>query len=194
MARPSDHEYGQASYKICAKNLSRIEFRRRSIESIASRNRYRFAFLWSVVVISLFLVCFILLLPLQRTQLVLIHHADDGTVWTELPRHQKLTTTLPETKSNLVRYVVNRESYSPSAYIHHYVLVNLLSNAEVAKEYQQTQSRDNPDSPINHFKRRITRSVRVQNIIFLKNDPKHPLAQVNFTITDRDRTTGRLKK
>lgn len=164
------------------------------VEAIASRNRYRFAFLWSLFIISLFLVCFIVLLPLQHTQLVLVHHVDDGTVWVELLKNQTLKPTHAQIESDIVRYVVNRESYSVSAYDHQYALVNLLSSKSVAQAYQQSQTASNPDSPISRFKRRVVRHVHVQNIIFLKSDPKHPLAQVNFRVIDHDHFTGRNKK
>lgn len=164
------------------------------VEAIASRNRYRFAFLWSLVIISLSLTGFVFLLPLQHTQLIIIHHEDDGTIWVEQMQQKKLPVDRSQIESDIVRYVVNRESYSAFDYDHHYELVNLLSNAEVAKEYRRTQNAENPDSFIDKFSHRIIRSAHVQNIIFLNKDLKHPLVQVNFTVTDRDRMTGLLKK
>ena len=164
------------------------------VEAVGSRNRYRFAFLWSLLIISMLLLGFILLLPLQHTRLVLVHHMDDGTVWVEPPKNQKLIVSRAQIESDIVRYVINRESYSPTEYDHHYALINLLSNKEVADEYQHTQNAANPDSPINHFKHRITRRVHVQNIIYLNKNSKQPLAQANFTVTDYDRITGRQKK
>lgn len=164
------------------------------LEALASRNRYRFAFFWSLLIISLLLVCFIVLLPLQSTQLMLVHQMDDGTSWVEPLKNGMSQPKSAQIESDIVRYVVNRESYSADAYDHQFSLVNLLSNKSTAKDYQNKQSASNPHSPINQFQHRIVRSVHVQNILFLKKDPNNPLAQVNFTIHDDDRLTGQHKK
>lgn len=164
------------------------------VEAIASRNRYRYAFLWSLLIVSLLVVCFMILLPLQRTQLVLMHHVDDGTTWVELVKNQKIKLTEAQIESDIVRYVINRESFSASIYDHQFSLINLLSNKAVAEEYQRSQSVNNPDSPINQFKQHGVRSVQVQNILFLKKDAGHPLAQVNFIVTDNDALSGRTHK
>ena len=164
------------------------------LEAVASRNRYRFACLGSFLIIALLLLGFIFLLPLQHTQLVILHHMDDGTTWAELLKQKNIVPNKMQSESDIVRYVINRESYSAAAYGHHYSLVNLLSNKKVAQEYQRAQSVANPKSPINHFKRRITRKTHVENVIFLKNSAHGNLAQVNFIITDHDHLTGRHKR
>ena len=164
------------------------------LEAISSRNRYRFAFLWSFFIISLLVIALIILLPLEKMQLVLVHHADDGTIWVEQPKLKKPMVNHLQIESDIVRYVVNRESYSPSDYDQHYALINLLSNEQVAREYRDMQNLSNPDAPINRFKHRIRRHVHVQNIIYLNNNLKKPLVQVNFTVTDYERVTGHQKK
>jgi type IV secretion system protein VirB8 len=164
------------------------------IETIASRQRYRIALLSSVLVIFLLSVGLMILLPLEHTQLVMVHHSQDGTVWIEPMNQSQLKIDRPQIESDIVRYIVNRESYSPDAYDYHYTLTHLLSNQVTAKEYQKSQSADNPDSSINHFKNRMIRKVHVDNIIFIKNDPKHPLAQVNFKVIDHNRVTGRTNQ
>ncbi len=164
------------------------------IEAIASRNRYRFAFLWSLLIISLFLVGFILIIPLQHYQIIVVHHSDDGTVWIDQPKNKKFTIDHLQIESDIVRYITNRESYNTLDYHDHYSLINLLSASKVARAYQQQQSTNNSDSPINRFKNEITRTVQVQNVIYLNKSLKHPLAQVNFIVTDRDQVTGHSKK
>lgn len=163
------------------------------LSALGSRNRYRYVFLWSLLIISLLLVSFMFLLPLKHTELVVVHHMDDGTVWVDQPVSKKPIVDRAQVESDIVRYVINRESYNILEYDHRYSLVNLLSNDRVSKEYRDQQSSTNQDSPINRFKRRIVRSVHVRNIIYLNKDNNNPLAQINFTVTDRDSLTGRYK-
>ncbi len=168
-------------------------------ETIAARNRYRFALLWSIGLISCLLVIIIILIPLEHTVLIVVHRSDSGAVWVEPLRQSYAPKNQAEIESEIVRYVVNRESYSASSYDEQYSLVNLLSSSDVAKQYVQGQSLSNKDSDVNRFGNRGTRTVHIENIIFLdnkvlnrsgrKNVKHHNLAQVDFTITDHDKLT-----
>lgn len=164
------------------------------VELIASRNRYRFVFIWSLFIISLMAVAMLFLFPLKSTELLMVHHADDGVTWNELIGNKKPNLEREEIEADIVRYVINRESYDVYNYEHQFSLVNLLSSSRVAKQYQSLQQTENSSAPVNIFNTKFTRSVHIQNIIFLRNDPRDPLAQVNFTVNDRNNITGLTKR
>jgi type IV secretion system protein VirB8 len=172
-------------------------------EAIVSRNRYRAVFIWSLFLMTGLLILIFMLLPLEHTEMIVVHRMDNGTVWVETPHTKYVPKHAAEVKSEIVRYVINRESYSADAYSEQYSLVNLLSSRDVAKHYIQSQNLDNKKAYINRFGHRRIRTVHVENVIFLDrlslNRPKHKsshhnLAQVDFTVTDRNKLTGKTRK
>jgi len=173
-------------------------------ETIASRNRYRFALIWSACLISSLLIIITILLPLEHTELVVVHHSDSGTVWIE-PLHKSYAPKKQaEVESDIVRYLINRESYNATSYHQQYSLVNVLSFPAVAKQYMQSQSLSNKNSDVNRFGNSGTRTVHVENVVFLDNvslnraDRKsrkhHNLAQVNFVVTNHNKLTGKTTR
>ena len=172
--------------------------------ALISRNRYRLAFLVAMGLAISLSLSINLLLPMQHYQPLLINHYEDGRV-TVTPTTQVNAPNNPvEIESEIVRYVVNRESYAPSSYKEQYSLTNLMSNNEVASEYIRAQSTDNKHSPINRLGNKVYRTVHIDDVSFLdsadknkgkpKNQQTHSnLAQVNFAITDHWRNSGRSK-
>lgn len=165
--------------------------------TIASRNRWRAFSLYVLIPLSFVLiVCVTFLIPLQHLEPILINHYSDGTtsVAPIHPRHLEINRA--QIESDLVRYVVNRESYSADSYQTQYSLVNLLSSNTVAKEYIANQSIANKKAPINILGEKGTRNVHITSILFLdqENNQKignhRNLAQVDFTVTERDRATN----
>lgn len=162
---------------------------------IISRNRYKFAFFVAMGLATLLAIAVNGLIPLQHIEPLLVNHYQDGRVFVQ-PIHQPyVPINQAQVESDIVRYVINRESFDSSSYDEQYSLVNLLSNNEIAKQYMDTQSINNKQSPINLLGANGFRAVRVENVIFLdsvlKNQDKLPskkthynLAQVNFTVTD----------
>lgn len=146
-----------------------------------SRNRYR--------VLSVFFACLLLgqvalmlcLFPLQRLVPLMIDHYPDGRVDVK-PINHALTMTQSMINSDIVRYVVNRESFESHAFSSQYELVNALSSQNVARTYRQQQSSHNPASPIRQLKRNAYRDVYIDSVVIL--DMKKHLAQVNFVIND----------
>jgi type IV secretion system protein VirB8 len=172
--------------------------------AIISRNRYQMAFFAAMGLVALSILALIALIPLQHSELLLVNHYPDGRVWVE-PTHQPYAPSNPsQVESELIHYVVNRESFAESSYKEQYSLINLMSNNEVAQQYRDAQSSNNPDSPIIALKRDGLRSVHVESVIFLdsvlKNKGKPPseqshtnLAEVNFTVSDQSKNSTLIK-
>ena len=172
--------------------------------AIVSRNRYQCAFVMSMGLSLLLVVALIMLLPLQKLQPLLINHYTDGGI-DVLPMHQPFApTNAAEVESDLVRYVINRESYDPTSYDEQYSLINLLSNNVVASQYQQAQSTQNKNSPIVLLGDHGFRTVHVDSVVFLdttlNNKNKSPttpthhnVAQINFSVTDHVKDSDTTK-
>jgi len=172
-------------------------------ETIASRNRYKIAFYWTCGITSLLIILLTMLIPFEHTELVVVHHYDDGTVWVE-PTHQAYAPiNKAQVENEIVRYVINRESYSSASYDEQYSLITLLSNNEIAKQYADEQSFDNKSSPISLLGNHGYRKAHIDNVVFLGNSDfqkrqdktalQSNLAQVSFRITDYDKITGHGK-
>lgn len=172
--------------------------------AIISRNRYQMAFFAAMGLVALSMLALIVLIPLQHSELLLVNHYPDGRVLVE-PIHQPYAPSNPsQVESELIHYVVNRESFAESSYKEQYSLVNLLSNNDVSQQYRDTQSSNNPDSLINRLKRDGLRTVHVESVIFidsvLKNKGKplsqqthSNLAEVNFTVSDQSKNSTLIK-
>ncbi len=139
------------------------------------------------------------LVPLQHMEPLLVNHYEDGRVSVQPIKQPYAPTNPAQVESEIVRYVINRESFDPTSYDMQYSLVNLLSSNFVAKEYRHTQSSAQTNSPINRLGTHGFRTVHVDSVIFLdtelNNNDKantkhhHNLAQINFSITDHDRNS-----
>ena len=172
--------------------------------AVISRNRYQMAFFFFFLLAALSILALIVLIPLQHSELLLVNHYPDGRVLVE-PMHQPYAPSDPyQVESELIHYVVNRESFAESSYKEQYSLINLLSNNDVSQQYRDTQSSGNPQSPINVLKRDGLRTVHVESVIFidsiLKNKGKplsqqthSNLAEVNFTVSDQIKNSTLIK-
>lgn len=172
--------------------------------AIISRNRYKLAFFVAMGLAILLTIAVDGLIPLQHMEPLLVNHYQDGRVSVEPMKQPYAPTNQAQVQSEIVRYVINRESYDPSSYDTQYSLINLMSNREVAKQYINAQSTGNKHSPINVLGNNGFRSVHVDSVVFLdselenKDKPKsqqthHNLAQINFIITDHFKDSARQK-
>ena len=172
--------------------------------AIISRNRYKLAFFVAMGLAILLTIAVDGLIPMQHMEPLLVNHYQDGRVSVEPMKQPYAPTNQAQVQSEIVRYVINRESYDPSSYDTQYSLINLMSNREVAKQYIHVQSTGSKHSPINVLGNHGFRSVHVDSVVFLdselenKGKPKnkqthHNLAQVNFTITDHFKDSARQK-
>ncbi len=162
--------------------------------AVASRNRWRAMSLFGLApLLGLSLISIVLLIPNQHLEPLLINHYPDNVV-TVMPATQPvIPMSMAEVQSDIVRYVINRESYSAFSYQTQYELIMLLSSDSVADDYANQQASSNPNAPINVLKSKGVQTAQVTSVLFLdsvdKNEPaKHithhqNLAQVNFTVT-----------
>mgnify|MGYP002624746710 CR=1 FL=1 len=163
--------------------------------AIISRNRYKLAFFAMMGLACLLTIAIDGLIPMQHMEPLLVNHYQDGRVTVQPVKQPYAPSNQAQVESEIVRYVVNRESYDPSSYNEQYSLINLMSNNEVAKQYIHDQSTANKRAPINILANKGYRTVHVDSVIFLDSifhnqgevkskQTHHNLAQVNFTITD----------
>ncbi len=158
------------------------------------------AHLFQLASIGLLGLCMILsiaiafLLPLKKTELIVVHKSNDGVVWVDPPSSLQAPNAVPQLESEIVNYVINRESYSAFSFDTQYETVNLMSDDAVAKEYRKQQDAGNEASPIHQLGEDGKRTVQIDNVIFLDNEAlnskksgageKHEnRAQVNFEVT-----------
>lgn len=164
--------------------------------SIISRNRWRAMSLYVLLPFSFLLLGMVLfLIPIQHLEPLIIHHYDNGLVTVEPANSAQAPKNRAEVESDIVRYVVNRESFSDTSYREQYSLVNLLSGNSVSDEYVKDQSSQNKNSPINTLGDKGYRSVQILSVLFLDKESEtakshHNLAQVNFVAINHDKATG----
>lgn len=168
----------------------------------ASRNRYRLAFVLTLFLNAMLALAITMMMPLKKTEPLLIHHYDSGVVTVEPIKDEKTLINQAQIESDLVRYVVNRESFDVSSYRAQYELVNLLSDPEVASSYENLQRRSNPKSPLNELGTEKTRQVHIYSINFIdreslnsneqktKDQNHYDLAEVVFSLTDKNKNGG----
>lgn len=168
----------------------------------ASRNRYRLAFIGITTLSISLTVAIVTMMPLKKTEPLLIHHYDNGITTAERLTQEIAPLTKAQIESDLVRYVTHRESFDTTSYRAQFELIHLLSSGAVADAYEKTQRKSNPDSPLNRLGTQMSRSVHVYNISFIDeerlNDKEksgrrrnhHDLAEVVFSYTDKDKTSG----
>lgn len=164
--------------------------------SVTSRNRWRAMSLYVLLPFTFLLLAMVLcLIPVQHLEPLIIHHYDNGLVTVEPANSAQAPKNRAEVESDIVRYVINRESYSDASYREQYSLVNLLSGNSVSDEYAKDQSSQNKNSPINTLGDKGYRSVQILNVLFLDKVSEHSvahhnLAQVNFVVINHDKSTG----
>lgn len=164
--------------------------------AISRANRYKIAFIISLIAVGLLALSIAAMMPLEKTELVVVHQSDDGVVWVEPEKQTYAPTNRAQTESELVNYVINRESYSAYSFHAQYSLINVMSNDTIAKEYDEEQSAHNRDSPINTLTNKAEKIVHIDNVVFLDNINLNSengnkishqnLAQVNFTVIVKD--------
>ena len=157
-----------------------------------SRNRWRMGVLMMTGFCVLLIVWVSFLIPAQKLQAFLVHHYEDGVVTVEPMKNPTHVENWMETQSNLVKYVVNRESYSASDYPVLFKQVTALSSAAVSADYLKEQSPENQQSVVNQLGKKGIRRVRVETVLSIdsenKNRPKahiknhKNLAQIMFSV------------
>lgn len=168
----------------------------------ASRNRYRFAFMTAMILSTILTLALTIMMPLKQLEPIIIHHYENGITTAERLMHDLPKASQAQIESDLVRYVIQRESYDVTSYRAQFELIHLLSTSSVASEYDKTQRSSNKESPVNQLGTQVSRSVHVYSANLIDqeqfNDKEqkgrkrnhHDLAEVVFSIQDRNKTTG----
>lgn len=160
-------------------------------------NRWFLAFIGASCAVVALTICLTVLLPLKTLVPLVVHqNKETGEVWINKPKTPFVPETDAQTQADIVRYVASRESYSGADINQRFHLVMLLSNSTVGKNYANDQSNSNKSAPVNVLGREGTRSVQVEDIVFIdkagtqelrrfKNRPEN-LAKVDFVTTTTD--------
>ena len=155
--------------------------------AITSRNRYQLAFFACLLLCTVLVICLICLLPLKKTQLVVVHQDNNGFTWvTTTSTHNRITNSWQKTKAEIAHYIISRESYDPILYPYQSKEINLLSSKALFTQYELSQAKNNRSAAVNLLANKGYRTVRVHSILLLSkaNNNIPPLAQANFTVTD----------
>lgn len=168
----------------------------------ASRNRYRFAFMSAMILSTALTLALAVMMPLKQLEPIIIHQYENGITTAERLMQDLPVASQAQIESDLVRYVIQRESYDVTSYRAQFELIHLLSANSVSSEYDKTQRSSNKESPVNQLGTQISRSVHVYSVNFIDqehfNDKEqkgrkrnhHDLAEVVFSIQDRNKTSG----
>lgn len=161
--------------------------------TLISRNRYKTAFFAAFGLCALLVICVTTLVPLQHTELVVVHEGPSGYNWiSTTKKYGQLQPNWVRTKSEIANYVVARESYDPLLYRYQTNQVKVLSTPQVQAEYELAQSSDNKAAPINVLGAKGYRTVIINSVLPLDSKSKNKngvkkhvnLAQVNYVIVD----------
>ncbi len=143
-------------------------FYERYAQAHVQSNRWFVACLITVTLLALSLTAFICILPLKTFIPMVVHqNTITGEVWVTKPPTPYVPETDAQTQSDIVRYITSRESYSSSDINQRFNLVTLLSDSHIAKTYEAEQSNSNPNAPINILKEKGTRTVKIEDIVFI---------------------------
>jgi type IV secretory pathway component VirB8 len=163
------------------------------LSSLVSRNRYRAAFYGMAGLVALMAISIAGLVPLQHTELVVVHEGESGYTWLSTTKAgEKPPEDWARTQAEIAHYVRTRESYDPLLYRAQVQEVKSFSSPQVQVEYDLSQSKDRKFSPINVLGTKGYRTVQVNSVLKLddesasknKHDPHSNLAQVSYLVTD----------
>lgn len=163
-------------------------------------NRWQLAF-WVQLGFSVMLVvALIMMLPLKTWEpLIIEHDLRTGEFFTHPAPVENLSKTQQEIESDLVHYVIARETYSPTDEGVRYRQVQFMSAPTVFKLFSESHRSGNPNSPENILGEKGLITVEVEDVVFFDaSDPRHyqaqreskqsskvpPIAKVDFWTTE----------
>lgn len=140
-------------------------------QTLLSKQRYKLLFIIMSSLCALLVIAIILLTPLVRTQLIVVHEGVGGQgSWVSVVKNnEKIPISWARAKNEIAHYVISRESYDPLLYKHNLKLVKLFSNKAVESQYILEQS-DNKSALINTLGAKGYRTVDIKNILPLDLD------------------------
>lgn len=171
---------------------------------LGSRNRYKVAFLMTMGFCSLLTLSVLTLSHTHEYIPLLVHHYDSGAVSVVPAKQEYAPQSQAEVESELVRYIINRESYDPVSFAETYQLVNLMSDSSVAHAYQLQQNEEGQHAFIQTLGNKTVRTIKIEVVNFLDNETQNEkdkyhqdhknLAEVNFIVTDKNVQSGSEKR
>ncbi len=166
-----------------------------------SRHRYQVAFLTAMGLCVLLVINVMMLSHTHEYIPLLVHHYESGAVSISPASQRGAPENQAEVESDIVRYIISRESYDPASFNEQYQRVTLLSNSTVAHAYQAQQNSDDDQAFIHRFGNKIVRSVKIEDVNFLDNEDLNAnekrvnnhknLAEVHFIVTDKNISSGK---
>lgn len=165
-----------------------------------SRKRYQLAFLIAMGLNLASIIAVAILANYQTIVPLLVHHYDNGVLTVEAVANKSTPVNEDQVRSDIARYIQNRESYDVSSYRAQFELIHLLSNNVVARDYVNEHEATNKASPIHVLGNQSMREVKIYSINFLDtllaneedvHKDHHALAEVVFSLIDKDKTTGK---
>jgi type IV secretion system protein VirB8 len=160
-------------------------------------NRWFVAFLSMSILAIVLTAAIIILVPLKTYIPLVIHqNTQTGELWVDRPKTIYAPENDAQIQSDIVRYIASRESYSAADINQRFHLVMLLSDNAISRDYESEQSNGNKKSPVNTLGETGTRTVHIEDIVFLDKagikELRHfrtkssNLAKVDFTTTTTD--------
>jgi type IV secretion system protein VirB8 len=160
-------------------------------------NRWFLCFIIACLINITLSIAIIILTPLKTLVPLVIHqNVITGEAWVEKSSMPFIPANDAQTQSDIVRYITSRESYTAADLNERFSLITLLSNSQIAKSYALEQSNDNKLSPVNVLGTNGTRTVHIEDIVFIDNQnmseprrfkiPASNLAKVDFLVTTTD--------
>lgn len=168
---------------------------RYQLQTVAS-NRWQLAF-WLQLAFSLILaLCLLMVFPLKSWEpLIIERDLQTGEIFTRPITPDNLPTSQAEIQSDLVRYVISRETYAPADEGVRYRQVQFMSSPDVFTPYEASHRIGNEEGFEKTLGRDGSRIVKVEDVIFIDaSDPRRyeakrksrqaervpPIAKVDF--------------
>lgn len=161
--------------------------------AVATLARYKLTCWVLVGVCALLIMTIAILVPVQHTELVVVHQGQSGYTWlSTTTEHERIKPSWARTQSEIAHYVRTRAAYDPLFYRRQSHEVALLSTPEVLAQYELAQSGDNKSAPINVLGSKGYRTVTINNVLPLDHASHDPqpsdhhvnLAQVDYVVVD----------
>lgn len=137
---------------------------------LSKKRAWIFAFIcMGISVLSL--MTLILILPLKTFEPYVVT-VDRSTGYLEVAKGlNDLTLSEDEavTEANLVKYVSLREQYNPAILKENYETVEIMSDGQALKEYQELWAATNPDNPSIKLGRKASIDIKIKSVAFIND-------------------------
>ena len=159
------------------------------------------ALLTSVLLAITLLVAF----PLKTLVPLIVHqNTITGEIWVTHPNTPFVPENDAQVQSDIVRYITSRESYSAADLNQRFQQVLLLTADKLRKDYADTESNANPNSPVSQLGAEGSRTVHIEDIVFIDKaglqelrhfkEASQNLAKVDFITSTTDKTGNTINQ